>query len=154
MTYRRGGVLVVVVVGSIKTGTINATNAHAAHPIGRLKRPRFHGPGRKRFPTKNTRMKIGIVKATKAATAPMEKRAPAGTGPAKIRRERAMPMAVLNHTALTGVLVCWFTRLIQDENGRQSSRAYAKVTREEATYKTQICQIGVPWHISLMRRAC
>lgn len=104
-TYRRAGVLVTVEVGSIRIGTINATNAHATHPIGRLNRPKFHGPGRKRFPTKNTRMKIGMVKATKAATAPMEKRAPAGTGPAKMRRVRAMPMALLNHTALTGVLV-------------------------------------------------
>ena len=65
----------------------------------------------------------------------MEKRAPVGTGPAKMRRVRAMPMEVLNHTAFTGVLVYRLTRLIQDENGRQSSRAYAKVTREDATYK-------------------
>lgn len=64
LTYCNGGVEVVVVVGSIKTGTINATNAHAAHPIGRLNRPKFHGPGRKRSPTKNTRMKMGMVKAT------------------------------------------------------------------------------------------
>lgn len=66
----------------------------------------------------------------------MEKRAPAATGPAKMRKERAMAMAVLYHTALTGVLVRWFTRLIQNEAGRQSSRAYAKVTREAATCKT------------------
>ena len=63
-TYCSGGELVTVVVGNIRIGTINATNAQAAHPIGRLNRPKFHGPGRKRFPTKNTRMKIGIVKAT------------------------------------------------------------------------------------------
>ena len=82
----------------------------------------------------------------------MEKRAPAATGPEKIRKERAMPMVVLNHTALTGVLVRWFTRLIQDEAGRQSSRAYAKVTREAATCETQTCQIGVPRQIYMMRR--
>ena len=104
-TYRSGGVLLTEVGGSIRMGTINATNAHAVNPTGRLNRPKFQGPGRKRFPTKNTRMKIGMVKATKAATAPMEKRAPADTGPAKMRRVRGMPMALLNHTALTGVLV-------------------------------------------------
>lgn len=62
--YRSGGEEVVVVAGSIKIGTIKATNPHAAHPIGRLHLPKFHGPGRKRCPTKNTRMKIGMVKAT------------------------------------------------------------------------------------------
>lgn len=122
-----------VAVGSINTGIIRATNAHAAPPIGMLNLPRFHGPGRKRSPTKNTRMKIGILKAVYAATAPMEKSAPAATGPEKMSRDRRMPMAVLNQTALTGVNVCLLTRLIQNEAGKQSSRAYAKVTLEEAT---------------------
>lgn len=55
---------------------MRATKALAMQPMGILKTPKFHGPGRKRLPTKKTRMKIGVVKATKAAQAPMLKMAP------------------------------------------------------------------------------
>lgn len=82
---------------------MSATNTHAATPIGVLNLPRFQGPGRKRFPTKKTRMKMGMVKATNDATAPIEKRAPAAIGPPKISKTRRIPMTVLNQTALTGV---------------------------------------------------
>ena len=41
--------------------------------MGMLKRPRFHGPGLNLLPTKNTRIKIGVVNATKAARAPILK---------------------------------------------------------------------------------
>lgn len=99
-TYVR---LLPVRLGNIKIGTIKITNAHAAAPIGMLALPKFQGPGLNRFPTKNTRMKIGIVKATKAATAAMENRAPTARGPPKIKRSMQMPTLVLNQTALTGV---------------------------------------------------
>jgi hypothetical protein len=68
-----------------------------------LYRPKFHGPGLNLFPTKNTLIKIGITKATNAATAPIEKSAPAASGPPKMRRVMRMPRIVLNQTALTGV---------------------------------------------------
>ena len=68
-----------------------------------LNRPKFHGPGLNLLPTKNTLMKIGIVKATNAATAAIEKRAPAASVPPKMRRVMRMPRTVLNQTALTGV---------------------------------------------------
>jgi len=42
---------------------MSATNADATVPIGMENLPRFQGPGRKRLPTKKTRMKIGIVNA-------------------------------------------------------------------------------------------
>lgn len=86
---------------------MSTTNAQAAAPMGREYRPRFHGPGRKRFPTRKTRMKIGIVNATKAATAAMLKIALMAYVPPKISRVRRIPIAVLNQTALTGVLVWW-----------------------------------------------
>ena len=82
---------------------ITKMNAHAQHPIGLLNFPKCHGPRLKRFPTKNTRMKMGIVKATIAAIAPTEKIAPIATSPPKMRRRSKMPMKVLNQTALTGV---------------------------------------------------
>lgn len=107
----------------MRIGTIKATNAHAHTPIGILSLPRFQGPARNLFPTKKTLMKIGIVNATKAATAAIEKMAPMATGPPKIRSVRQMPMTVLNHTALTGVFVILLTRLSQKEQGKQSSRA-------------------------------
>jgi len=84
-------------------GTIRATNATAAMPIGRLALPRFQGPFLNRLPTKNTRMKMGIVKATYAATAAIEKRAPAASGPPNIKSTMSIPIVVLNQTALTGV---------------------------------------------------
>lgn len=112
-----------VTLGSIRIGTINITKAQAAVPMGMLARPRFHGPGRNRFPTKKTRMKMGIVKATKPARAPMENKAPAARAPPKIRKVIRMPMNVLNHTALTGVRVCRFTRFVMGDNGpKHSSR--------------------------------
>jgi hypothetical protein len=51
------------VLGKHKIGTMSATNADASVPMGIEARPRFHGPGRNRLPTKKTRMKIGIVNA-------------------------------------------------------------------------------------------
>ena len=109
--------------GKHNIGTMSITKAHAAAPIGILILPRFQGPGLKRLPTKKTLMKIGIVKATKAANAPMEKMAPIATGPPNISNVVRMPMTVLNHTAFTGVTVCLLTRLIHHEQGKQSSRA-------------------------------
>ena len=81
------------------------TKADAIMPTGIESFPRFQGPGRKRLPTKNTRMKMGVVKATKAAMAPIENIAPAARGPPKMRRSMRQPTEVLNHTALTGVFV-------------------------------------------------
>jgi len=48
---------------------------------------------------------MGVVNATKAAMAPMENMAPAAREPPKIRSSIIHPTVVLNHTALTGVLV-------------------------------------------------
>ena len=112
-----------VTLGSIRIGTMRATNAQAAPPMYMLKGPRFQGPARNLFPTKKTRMKIGIVNATKAATAAIENSAPAASGPPKTRRVMRMPSVVLNQTALTGVRVCLFTLFIHQEQGKQSSRA-------------------------------
>lgn len=92
-----------VKLGSINIGTMRATNPQAALPIYMLKRPKFQGPALNLLPTKKTRMKIGIVKATNAATAAIEKSAPAASGPPKTRRVMRMPSVVLNQTALTGV---------------------------------------------------
>ena len=92
-----------VKLGSIKIGTINKTKAQAALPMYLLYRPKFQGPGLNLFPTKNTLMKMGIVKATNAATAAIEKRAPAANVPPKMRKVMQMPRTVLNQTALTGV---------------------------------------------------
>lgn len=66
---------------------------------------------------------MGMENATKAATAAMEKRAPMAMGPAKIRLTMRHPIMVLNQTALTGVRVWRFTRLMMCEAGKQSSRA-------------------------------
>ena len=99
------------------------TNAHAMQPIGMLKRPRFHGPARNLLPTKKTRMKIGVVKATKAAMAPMLKMAPMAYWPPKMSSRSRMPMTLLNHTALTGVSVRVLTCFQYFESGKQSSRA-------------------------------
>ena len=109
--------------GKHKIGIMSTTNALATLPITRLYRPRCQGPARKRFPTKKTRMKIGVVKAKKAASAPMEKMASIAAPPAKMRRRTRQPMAVLNQTALTGVLVFWLTCFQMRERGKQSSRA-------------------------------
>ena len=108
-------------------------NEQAIIPIGLLNLPKCHGPCRKRFPTKNTRMKMGIVKATYAAMAPTEKMAPIAIGPPKIKSSKQIPTDVLNQTAFTGVCVCLLTRLIQKDAGKHPSRAYAKVTLEAAT---------------------
>lgn len=125
-----------VTLGKQRIGTINKTKAHAETPIGILALPRFHGPGRNLLPTKKTLIKIGRVKATKAAMAPIENRAPTARSPPKISRVMTMPIIALNQTALTGVLVWRLTFLIMRERGpKQSSLAYAKVTREAATYK-------------------
>ncbi|KAL9103530.1 MAG: hypothetical protein Q9163_001448 [Psora crenata] len=101
--WDRDFILTSVELGSIKIGTIKATKAHAATPIGVLNFPRFHGPARNLLPTKKTRMKIGIVKATNAPRAVIEKRAPTGIAPPKIRRVMRIPMTVLSQTALTGL---------------------------------------------------
>lgn len=126
-----------VTLGKHRMGTINATKAHADAPIGKLALPRFHGPGRNLLPTKNTLMKTGRAKATKPAIAPIENRAPTARSPPKMSRVMRIPIVALNQTALTGVLVCRLTCLMVPERGpKQSSLAYAKVTREAATYKT------------------
>lgn len=86
---------------------------------------------------------MGMVKATNAAIAPIENRAPAASSPPKISTAMAMPTAVLNHTALTGVRVWRFTRLVTLDSGpKQSSREYANVTREAATLYNR--QLGLP----------
>ena len=135
-----------VTLGKHRMGTMSMTNAEATMPVGMEKRPRFHGPGRKRLPTKKTRMKIGVVKAlvvlalpslktdpvetyTKAAMAPMLNSAPIAISPPKMSSKQAMPTAQFNHTAFTGVCVCLLTLLQILLSGKQSSRAYAKVTR-------------------------
>lgn len=90
-------------LGSIKIGTMMTTNAQETPPTYMLYLPRFHGPGLNRSPAKNTRIDIGIVKATNAATAPIENRAPTAKGPPKISNVIRIPMHVLNQTAFTGV---------------------------------------------------
>ena len=122
-----------VLEGNIKIGTIRMTKAHAVAPIGVLNFPKFHGPGRNLLPTRKTLIKIGIVKATKAATAPIEKSAPTARAPPNIKKVMRIPMPTFHQTALTGVLVLVFTCEIHPENGKQPSRAYAKVTRDAAT---------------------
>ena len=52
-----------VTLGKHRIGTMRMTNADATKPMGSDNLPRFQGPGRKRLPTKKTRMKIGVVKA-------------------------------------------------------------------------------------------
>ena len=99
-TYFRSAPLT---LGKQSMGTISATNPQANAPIGILALPRFHGPGLNRFPTKNTLMKIGMVNATKAATAAIEKIAPMATVPPNMSSVMAIPMVVLNQTAFTGV---------------------------------------------------
>ena len=54
--------------------------------------------------------------------------------PPNTRSSSRIPTTALNHTALTGVSVRWFTRfrgLLSEP--KQSSRAYAKATRDAAT---------------------
>ncbi len=99
-----------VTLGNIKTGTMSNTNAQAILPMTMLYLPKFQGPGLNLLPTKKTRIKMGIVNATKAATAAMENRAPAASGPPNISKVMQIPILVLNQTALTGVLVCGLTR--------------------------------------------
>jgi hypothetical protein len=50
-------------LGKHKMGTMSATKADANTPMGMDSLPKFHGPGRNLFPTKKTRMKMGIVNA-------------------------------------------------------------------------------------------
>ena len=76
---------------------------------------------------------MGMLKATKAATAAIENKAPAASSPPKIKRVMRIPTMVFIHTALTGVFVCLLTRLLHQEKGKQPSRAYANVTRDAAT---------------------
>ena len=52
-------------------------------------------------------------------------------------------MMTLNQTALTGVRVRLLTRLIQKEAGKQSSRAYAKVTLDAATWAIHQHDYGI-----------
>ncbi len=110
-----------MLAGKHKIGTIRATKALAMHPIGMLSFPKFQGPGRNRLPTKKTLMKMGVVKATKAASAPMLKMAPMARFPPKIRRSRQQPTALLNQTALTGVWVTVLTCFQYLEKGKQPS---------------------------------
>lgn len=99
-----------VTLGNIKIGTMSKTNAQAILPMTMLYFPKFQGPGLNLLPTKNTRIKMGIVNATKAATAAIENRAPAAILPPNINKVMQIPRPVLNQTALTGVLVCGLTR--------------------------------------------
>ena len=108
-------------LGKHSMGTIRITNALAMQPIGMLNRPKFQGPGRNLFPTKKTLMKIGVVNATKAASAPIEKIAPMARLPPKIRRSNRQPTALLNQTALTGVWVTVLTCFQYFESGKQPS---------------------------------
>lgn len=119
-------------LGKFKMGIMRATKAEATTPIGILKTPKFHGPGLNLLPTKNTRMKMGVQKATSAAMAPTEKRAPMEMDPPKMRSNMRIPRVVFAQTALTGVLVNGLTCFHRLEKGKQSSRAYAKVTRDAA----------------------
>lgn len=83
-------------------------------------------------------MKIGIVNATKPAMAPMLKIAPIASDPPKMSSRQMVPMKLLNHTAFTGVFVVLLTFFRTLENGKQSSRAYAKQTRDAAIYDSDI----------------
>lgn len=55
-------------LGKHRIGIISKTNPHATLPIALEYFPRFQGPGLKRFPTRKTRMKIGIVNALSAVS--------------------------------------------------------------------------------------
>ena len=112
-----------VTAGRHSTGIITAVKQVAAVPIKGENFPKCHGPRRNLFPTKNVLMVIGIVKATKAPIAPILKMAPIAISPAKIKNVRAMPMAVLNHTAFTGVCVWRLTLHQYFDPGKQPSRA-------------------------------
>lgn len=92
-----------VTAGKHRIGTMSAVKQDATMPVGIDRRPRFQGPGRNLLRVKATRMKVGVVKATKAAMAPMEKRAPAARVPPKIRRSIMQPRVVFSQTALTAV---------------------------------------------------
>src|SRR5271155_4565768 len=94
-----------VTAGKHRMGIMSPVKHEAREPMIKLNLPRCHGPRRKRLPTKKVRMKMGMVKATKAAMAAMLKIAPIATLPPKMSRVRQIPMTVLNQTALTGVLV-------------------------------------------------
>ena len=73
-----------------------------------------------------------MARKDEPAIAPMLKIAPIANPPPKMSRRQIIPMNVLNHTALTGVLVRVFTCFKKLEKGKQSSRAYAKATLEAA----------------------
>src|SRR2546423_11967259 len=103
-----------------RIGIMSAVKHVASVPITGENCPKCHGPRRKRWPTKNARMVIGTVKATKAAIAAM---APIATIPPKTSVVRQMPITVLNHTAWTGVWVYLLTLFQMRESGKQSSRA-------------------------------
>ena len=66
---------------------------------------------------------MGVVKATKAAVAPILKRAPIASSPPKMRSNIKHPMTLLNQTALTGVRVRVLTCFQMLENGKHPSRA-------------------------------
>ena len=112
-----------VTLGRHKIGIISDVKHVARVPTTGENFPKCQGPGRNRLPTRNVRMVIGIVKATKAAIAAMLKIAPIAMRPPNIRKVRQMPMTVLNQTALTGVCVCLLTLFQMRESGKQSSRA-------------------------------
>jgi hypothetical protein len=137
--------------GKQRIGVITRMKEQAIMPIGLLNFPKCHGPRRKRLPTKNVLMKIGIVKATYAAIAPTENIAPIATGPPNIKQSKQIPTLVLNQTAFTGVYVYLLTLLIQKDIGKHPSRAYAKVTLDAATM--QPCPILKPQQIVMARTA-
>ena len=52
-----------VVLGKQRIGIMSKTKEHPTVPIAVDHLPKCHGPGRKLFPTKATRRKIGMEKA-------------------------------------------------------------------------------------------
>lgn len=141
-------------LGKQRTGIMRATKEQATVPQAIEYLPRFHGPGRKRSPTKRMRMAIGIVKDLEthqsvsnkpsslcirkknisdkthvnAAIPPIENSAPTARLPPKISVKRKIPITAFPHTALTGVLVYGLTTFQMLLPGKTPSRAYANVT--------------------------
>jgi hypothetical protein len=112
-----------VIAGKRNIGTIKMTNATTAAPINLLKFPKYQNPLQNLFPTKKPLKEMGIVNATKQAIAPIEKMARIAVSPANISKQSRMPTVQLNHTALTGVLVCLFTFPQNLDMVKQPSRA-------------------------------
>ena len=84
--------------------------------------PKFHGPARNLWLTKEIRIAIGIENAINAEIPPMENNAPIATSPANMRSVDRIPKTQLNHTAFTGVWVQGLIFFQMLEKGKQSSR--------------------------------